>query len=223
MKKSLILTLFIVVLFILTSMNVYPYVACNGAGKGYDGDGKGGSSISTPMEINNIIDLYIFEGADYYLSAKTDIQQILNMFEMQDTNGVDFDTLNLLVDSAICNIINAKETYQKLILEAERTPYNQYVQSLLKAFEYDAFRLENGLNSSVFEEVKGFLQQGDITGVFRWIHSRDAEILDMLNSIKIEISREKLPALAIFWRLNETCDLTSIFGSYIARVFHEID
>jgi hypothetical protein len=220
-KTNLISKVFVVVLFILLSMNLFSYVSSNGSGKGYDGDGGGGQSISTPMQSNTQIDLYITEGAGHFLRAKKDIQQILDMVEMQDTQDIDFNALNWLVDSAIWHMTNALYTYDALIRKAEVTPYNQDIQAWLKEFDYDAFRLENGLNSSVFDEVKGFLQQGDITGAFQWTYSRDTEILEMLISIKIEISGEKLPGLSIFWRLNETCDLASIFGSYIARVFNE--
>jgi hypothetical protein len=221
MKKNIFLTVFIGILVIVLSMNLFSFIRNNGSGKGYDEDGGGGQGISIPQS-NAQIDFYITEGAGHFLRAKKDIQQILHIVEMQDTQGLDFTVLNWLVDSAIWHMTNALNSYRELIRKAEVTPYNQDIQAWLKGFGYDAFRLENGLNYSVFEEVKGFLQQGDITGAFQWTYSRDTEILEMLISIKIEISGEKLPGLPIFWRLNETCDLASIFGSYIARVFHAL-
>jgi hypothetical protein len=221
MKKNIFLTIFIWILVIVFSMNLFSFVRSNGSGKGYDDDGGEGQGLGIPMQSNKQIDLYVTEGASHFLKAKKNIQQILDMVEMQDIQGLDFNALDWFVDSAIWHMTNALETYEKLIGKAEVTPYNQDIQAWLKEFDYDYFMLENGLNISVFEEVKGFLQQGDITGVFRRTYSRDTEILEMLISIKIEISGEKLPGLSIFWRLNETCDLSSLFGSYIARVFNE--
>ncbi len=219
MKKSLILTLFIVVLFNLLSMNVYPYVVHNGSGKGYDGGGGGGDS-----KVNNYcsIEYYIIEGASYYLSAAADIKNILKIIELKDINGIDFNSLNILVDSAIENMINTQETYDNLITEAESTPYDENIQRKLKEFGYDTFMIENGLISSLFEEVEIYLKVGDITGVYIWTQSNFTDILNMLKSIQNETSQNSLPEVSIFRRLNDTCSKTSIFGSYVARVFHTL-
>jgi len=220
-KKQLIFRVLIgSLIIILLNLNGFALISNNGSGSGYDdGDGKGdvkddGKSIT--------IENYIIEGSGYYLNANSYIQTILKMVELQYKQGIDFIELNKVLDNAIFNINNAIITYDNLIKKAENTPYNEYVIALLKDFDYSNFLIENGLNSVVFEEVEGYLQVGDITGIYISTYRKFTNIHEMLIFIKGEVSKDKLPGISIFWRLNETIAKSSIFGSYIARVFYAL-
>jgi hypothetical protein len=87
------------------------------------------------------------------------------------------------------------------------------------AFDYDAYMKENGLNPFIFKTLSGYLSSGDITGAFKKAHASMAEIKNLLVTIKNDVSVERLPELQVFWKLNELCSETSIFGSYAARIF----
>ena len=212
-NKQLVVKIFIGFL-IISMINIISYARIyhNGSSSGYD-ESEG------ERDNGNTIERYIVEGAGYYLNANSDIHKILKMVELQDIQGIDFTAVNDLLDNAIFSIKNAKETYENLIKKAESTSYNEYVISLLADFDYSNFLIEHGLNSVVFEEVKGYLKKGDITGIFISTHRTFIDILGILNYIESEISQNKLPEITIFWSLNETLSKTSIFGSYVARVF----
>jgi len=203
---------------IIIGMNAYPFICCNGAGGGYEGGG--GLSI---IGDSDTIEDYIVKGAGYFLKADSDIQILLSMVELQDLNGIDYREMQTVVNIALENMNNARQTYEALIQKAGITPYNQSVIAILKNFDYETFRKENGLNSVIFYKVRSFLQMGDITGVFKYTHSRYLEIIELLVIIKQSVSSYRLPELAIFWRLNENTAYISFFGSYVARVFYEID
>lgn len=207
--------LLIGIFIILLQMNVYSYINNNGAGRGYDGGG--GGEISAVKNIS--IEAYITQGAVYFLEANSDIQTLLKWVELQGIKGVDTDQLAAILDSAAANMKNAVATYEQLIREAEITPYNQSVQAALKSFDYDSFMLENQLNQTLFQQVKGFLKKGDITGVFKETHSRFTGILEMLNSLKYGIAGDTLPKVSVFRELNESCAEVSLLGSYTADVF----
>jgi len=66
------------------------------------------------------------------------------------------------------------------------------------------------------------LKKGDITGIFQETYTDFSEILVLLNIIKSSISFGKLPEITVFRRLNEKMAETSLFGSYVARVFSEL-
>jgi hypothetical protein len=209
--------LLIGIFVVLLSTNVYSLINNNGAGRGYDG---GGGENAAAKNIS--IEAYITQGAVHFLDANLDIQALLKLVELQDIQGVDMEQLTLVLDSAAANMKNAAATYEQLIREAEITPYNQSVQAALKSFNYDSFMLENQLNQTLYQQVKGFLKKGDITGVLKQTHSGFTSILEMLNSLKQGISAGTLPDASFFRKLNETCARVSLFGSYAADVFSAI-
>ena len=219
MKLKKFLKVFIVgfVCFFLVLNHSYSRINCNGAGGGYgDGDGSDDGSICS---YGGTIEFYIVQGAGYFLKANSDIQILLRHVELQELEGIDYQEMQRMVNSALENMNNAKQTYEILILTALKTPYNQSVIDILKDFDYESFMKENGLNGVIYEKMRGFLQKGDITGVFKYTYSRCLEIIYLLDAINLAVSRYYLPGLSIFWRLNESTADVSLFGSYVARVF----
>lgn len=201
---------------VLLNMNGYCLINFNGAGDGYEGPGK--SLVGT----NNTIESYIIEGADYYLRAGSDIQALLAMVELQDSRGLDFAAANKLIDSAIANMKNVVAAYDKLIREAELTPYNETVQTALKTFNYDALVYSYGLNRLIFADVKYFLKNGDITGMFKKAHSDFSHILKLLQIARGEMAFYRQPGADVYREINERYSTASLFGSYAARVFSAI-
>lgn len=221
MKKNLFLKVTIVLLALLLSMNVYSLIRNNGSGKGgYDGDGDSGGRLACPM--NNLIEDYIIQSSGYYLSANSYVQKLLELVEMKDIRGLNFEELEIVTDNAIFRMTAAEMTYEILIMLAEVTPYNETTQVKLKEFDYDFFMTENKLIESVFDTLKGYLKVGDITGCYRWNHSKLKDIKEILISIKSEISQGRLPEISIFRRLDNIICETSLFGSYLASVFSAI-
>lgn len=212
--KNYVLVMVCIVLFtIVTPTKIYSLIDCNGSGQGYEGTGKGLTNE------NNTIANYITRGAGYYLAAKSDIETILKLIELQNIKGLDYKGLNVVIESALTNIKSAMDSYKKVIAEAETIPYNEDVQAKLKSFDYCSFMAINRLNPYIFEEVSNFLQKGDITGVFKKSHANIVHIFDLLQVISNQASLNKLPDVSIFWQLNESLCESSMFGSYVARVF----
>jgi hypothetical protein len=194
----------------------------NGSGKGYGDDGGDSGSQERRSSIS-IINTYIIVGAGYYLNAHSDSLALLNRIELSEIIGIDYSECKNLVDRALNNIKNAKETYSLLIEVAEITPYNQLVISKLKSFDYDSYLNEHALNSLIFKDVEDYLKNGDIRGVHKRIYYDVIEIENLLISIKDEISLNKMPELSNLWKLNEKFSDTLIYGGYVARVFFNLD
>jgi hypothetical protein len=201
--------------------NVYSIIKNNGSGRGgYGGGGDGGGRSASSA--NNSIEDYIIQASGYYLSANSYVQKLLELVELKDTQDLDFDELEIVVDNAISRMTSAEMTYEMLISVAEVTPYNETTQVKLKEFDFDFFMTENKLIESVFEMVKGYLKVGDITGCYRWTHSKFKVIKERLQTIKSEIAQNRLPEISTFRRLDDTICETSLFGSYLASVFSAI-
>ena len=215
LKLRVLFGIFILMMFCLRS---FSYILLNGSGEGYinDEDGEKIGIVNVSMEAN------VIQGAGYFMEANSYIQSILNRVELQDITGIDFNELYRLVDRALENIKVSRMTYGELIQLAEVTPYNREFIVKLKAFDYRSFMTGMDLNSVVFNQVRGYLERGDITGTFKHTYSKLAAIEDLLKEIKNEISYERIPGLSLLWKLNETCAETSLFGSHAARIFHSI-
>lgn len=208
--------LFIVSAMIIFTMNGYSFVVSNGSGIGYEGVGISNIGINSPIEI------YVIQGAGYFLQSGSDIQRLLVMVELQDSRPMDFNTFDKVIACASANIGKAIETYGLLIRSAESTPYNEMIQSKLKCFDYDSFAQGLGLNKTVFTEVAGFLRNGDITGIYKRTYARLKEIASLLQTVKNDSSRQQLSIIPVFRRLNDILAETSLFGSYTAQVFSAI-
>ena len=214
MKLKALIGVFILMIF---SVNVFSYILQNGSGQGYTSGDEETGIISTLS-----IESYVIQGAGYFLQAHSCIQSILNRVEMQDFNGFYYSEIDQLVYRAYFNVILARLTYEQLVQLAESTPYNREFISRLKGFDYQYFMENNGLNAVVFNKVREYLEKGDITGSFKHTYYNLCALEELLTSIKNGISINRAPELSLLWKLNETCAETSLFGSYAARIFHNI-
>jgi hypothetical protein len=82
---------------------------------------------------------------------------------------------------------------------------------------------KNGLNLVIFNLVRNYLQNGDITGMFKRTYADVTVILDLLVNIRDSVYQYRLPSISLFRQLNESQALASVFGSYTARVFQRIN
>jgi hypothetical protein len=214
-KMPLYILLGAVILF-TAHFNAFPYICHNGSGSGYGNEGDG-SSLTNPVEA------LVIEGAGYFLQANTDIQLLLKQVELKDIDGIDNPGSMRVVNNALENIIRTRKTYKRLIKTAKSTPYNPLVMDRLKHFAYDTFMMDNRMNPVTFKELASYLSRGDITGTFKRTHTGICAIEKLLTRIKQELLGNRLPGIPVFWELNERCAGTSLFGSYAARVFQEIN
>jgi hypothetical protein len=217
-KRFISKVLFGILITIVVNFNLYPFINCNGAGGGYEGGEDSGEGRTNSISIEDLI----VEGGGYYLKANSAMQTLLQMVEWQDFQGMDYNELQHVLDKAISNMHSAIFAYQRLILKAEVTPYNEDVLQKLSEFDYQSFMEENRLNPYIFGEVEEYLKYGNITGIFQRTYFNFFDIANRLYVIDAGISQNSLPDIKIFRELNETAAELSIFGSYTARVFSNI-
>ncbi|MCP5051244.1 MAG: hypothetical protein GY940_29030 [bacterium] len=202
-------------------MNVNPAFAGivgYGAGTGYD-ESPPPDGAAANGNYRSIED-YIIRGTGFYLEASQNVGALLRMVELQNQRGVSIEELKRVTGNALENINGALNAYNGLIEKAETTPYNKVVADQLKALDYDRFRQEKKLDPVVFGDVAGYLSSGDITGVFKKTRSGHVKIAELLNRVSARLDNNKLPVLKDLWKLNETFAESTMFGSYVARIFH---
>lgn len=214
-KKKLLIKAFIICSFIfVVNSNCFGYFLLNGSDDGYPPPGGSYRAVS--------IGTYVAEGAGYFLNGYSNIQKFLELYELQDKNGIDYEEWQTVLVSAINNMSGAAQTYGQLIKTAEATPYNEEFISRLIDFDYTKFAKAQRLNAIIFKECEAYLKEGDITGMYKHTSAKFTDILDILKVIEEDLAANKITDLSLIWRLNETCAELSIFGQYASRVFYTV-
>lgn len=178
------------------------------------------TASSSTGSTQNIRELVILS-ASYFFKGQSTIFALSNKVEISDLQSFDSYGANSDLNESLYNIYLAWYYYGKLVEKANITLYNQTVINKLKAFNYDSFVVNFGLNKDVFSEVQGFLQKGDIRGVYARIKGDMATIYNLL--LKIQNSNYgNIPSNETMWNLNQQCSKTLLFGQYVTRIFESL-
>lgn len=216
-KKNLMTFSFtILISLIVFPMLVFPVIFGNGSGSGYQrsaGNRGGGTGE---------IEAYVIRGAGHYINAYGEILGFLNRYEMEPLSGIDFAECSAILNRALAHLDGAVATYRVLIKTAALTPYDEGVISRLRDFDFTAFMKGRGSDVNDLPEVTDLLRAGDITGVYQWIYSRLQGLRSALNTVKHEVSQNRLPAVNSIWELNRLCTHTMLVGQDLSQIFNEI-
>jgi hypothetical protein len=215
--KHIILTVLIGALFFSVSP-IHARLFSNHSDSAYNG-GDGTSSTEGANLACFTIEELVIKGAEYFFRAQADINLLSENTEISDLYGADFFTLWWAVNSALDNMNIARYYYQELQYKANNTPYNQVVINKLLDFDYDWFQEQNSLIKDVFLEVKGYLVNGDVRGVYSRTSAYFDTLTNTLETIKGDLNAGKVPSNNHMWNLNQVCAKAHMFGQYIARVF----
>jgi len=222
MRVRHIISMFLAVVLIFSVTSVHARLHSNSSDGAFDkGDGTSSTGKAT-LACSSTIRELIIKGAEYFFKAHADINVLSEKIEISDINGADYYTLWCTVNSALYNMNIARYYYQELEIKANHTPYNQVVINKLLAFDYDSFQEEHGLLKDVFSEVKSYLVNGDVRGIYSRTSVYFDTLINTLETIKGELNVGKVPSNTHMWNLNQVCAKVHMFGQYVSRVFNEI-
>lgn len=216
MRRSKLM--FLLIVFLLLSNKMFGLIVLNESQKGYEKPIGTNELITGDEQIK----FYIIQGAGYFLKSDSNFQLFLNIIELADINGLNYDDLKKVLNNTIYSMEFAKTSYSDLINVAEKTPYNQVIIDKLKFFDYDSFQKNKGLICDIIQKIKSFLINGNITGAYKEVYSYTVESLIYLNEIKEEIDNKLSPDVSLLWLLNQKYSECKLFGQYISQIFFEI-
>jgi len=220
--KYIFLTVLIGILLFGGSSYTYARLFSNTSESAYD-EGDGTSSTGeAALAYSSPIRELIIKGAEYFFKAQADINLLSENTEISDLYGTNFYTFWWAVNSARQNMNTARYYYQELQYKANQTQYNQGVINKLLNFDYDSFQEQNGLIIDVFSEVKRYLVNGDVRGVYMRTSAYFNVITNILEEVKEDLNKGKIPSNNHMWNLNQICVKAHMFGQYIAMVFEAI-
>ena len=184
--------------------------------------GGGKSSNTYIIESDDLMGIYIVEGAGYVLDAYSGVGAFLRQLEMSGLYSADTTEMKNTLFKIIEDLENARDIYFIINYIAAITPYNEVVIERLKSFNYDDLEKDEGLLAPVFDRVESYLKNGNVRGVFSKIVKDINVLLYQLYFIKKTIDTDTLPDIKSAWKLNQTFMETLLFGQYFSRVIYEV-
>lgn len=212
----------ILIVMLLFTVGIYGTICANYSPCAYQGECPDASNQSIVQGIGGHINYLVVKGASFFLESHSDFQLFLNKVELSEINGVNYDELNGIIDDAIAKMDSAQYTYYVLKVVAAETPYNQSVIERLKSFDYDEFFYGRDLNPVVFNKVKEYLYNGDITGAYCEMLSNKSLLLEKLLFVKSFVAKGSIPPISELWSLNQLYSNSLLFGQYIAMIFSSV-
>jgi len=207
----------LIILILCVSTGLFGVVYGNDTDTAYGGNGESGEKSS-----NIQIKTLVIVGAGYFLKSHSDFQLFLNKIELSELAGTNYKEFQDILNVAISNMENARDTYFYLKNLADATPYNQVVIDQLNNFNYKVFQEEQNLNREIFAPVSSLLSRGNVTAVYEVLFSNAGEILEDLYTVKQTIDKDIFPELSNVWELNQKYSRAQLFGQYTTMVFYAI-
>ncbi len=206
-----------VAIFVLLHLDVAGAIWYNSSNCGFQG--LGGVS-DNPQE--KTLREYVIEGAGYFLESYSDYLLFLNKVELAELRGFDWNELRFILDRVIEKLQYTNDLIGQLKQKADVTPYNPVIINELLNFDYDGLSEQEGLNESVFKQVKAFLSKGKIREMYgqAFLHTQD--ILCNANFIRERMEEGVFPGISNLHALNEIYVQSLLFGKYSAQVFQKI-
>jgi hypothetical protein len=210
-KNSLILKALSVVLFIVVFNSIgFSWSIANTSDVIFPPGGKI-ASVS--------IGDYIVNGASYFLESYSDTIMFMKKIELSGNSGLNVDESSKLLDQAIANIKLAEGAYSSLTKETESLLYNSSVIEFLKKFDYDAFQVEISADKDIFVDVREYLYNGDVKGVYKKMLANTEQIAGILGRIKEKLNGGVTAVISDTYAVNQTFSRSFLFGQYVAQVF----
>jgi hypothetical protein len=217
MKKKRAFVMF--VLLISVKSLCFGWVTVNGSESAFTPPRNGlelsGSSSKTMRQL-------VAEAASHFFYANSHFQIFLGRVELLDEDE-NLSNLESILNDASYDMSKALENYKELVEMAKITPYNESVIQLLKNYDYDGFQEENKILPSVFQDVKEYLVQGDVIGVYQKIYDDTDSICKSIDDIKSNLDLQLCLTIDKIRNLSHMIMTSALFGHYIALVFAQLN
>lgn len=207
------MAIYIILLLVFSTGSLYSRIIFNRGDSVFAGTAENAAAVCS----------HIVTGAGYFLASGSEFQALLNRIELAETNGCDYKEWAQICTAAAANMEKAAAQYLVLKQRILTTPYNKEMINRLSTFDYDLFETGNRLNPDIFADVRTYLANGDVRGIFERMLSSTAKILAALARVKTAVDAGIIPELTVLWRLNQEYTEAMLFGQYAAEVFYQIN
>ncbi|MCK4766525.1 MAG: hypothetical protein KAW12_30300 [Candidatus Aminicenantes bacterium] len=167
-----------------------------------------------PEEYREEIESRIIDGASYFLKSQSYALLFLNEYEKSAAQPFDFSAASGYLEKTISELENSKTKYLQALEIGKNAGYKEENTAKLRNFNFDRLITENKLNSSVAQQVKYYLENADITGLYQQNINNIQAILNTLYSIRTRLGENAKPGVSTAWELFQQYSQAALFGNY---------
>jgi hypothetical protein len=175
---------------------------------------NGGRYASLSLKYLNVM------GASFLLKSKSDYSQFLALVELAEMVEVNRTEIKQYLFSSVTNLMQAHLYYYMYVTESGYYGYIEERTKKLKEFDFETFANANNLDSCVFENVAGFLIEGDVKGIYRKIYGDLEILLNRLKAFNNCFDLQNLDTREMLL-INQEFSRLMLFGQYAAMVFQD--
>jgi hypothetical protein len=171
---------------------------------------------------NSEIGSLISDSALELLQSASEAFLFMNEIEIAEPNGLIRGTALNQVDLAIAKVEDALKIFNEAIAIGDTVGSDEGRIGKLKAFNYERYTSENGLNKETMSLVAAYLGQGNVLGFYQCHAGNLKKLLHILNRIKKDLSEGKLSENKLLGSLLQQYNSTMMFGNYASLIFYRL-
>lgn len=182
-----------------------------------------GDSYDPLSRMNNAeIGSLISDSALELLQSASEAFQFMNAIEIAQASGTVGDTALRQVDLAIGRVAKAMHALDEAISSRGMGGVDENRIGRLKAFDYERYSNENGLNQEIMSRLAAYLGKGDMLGFYQCHAGNLKQLLDTLKRIRKDLADGRLSENKLLGSLLQQYNSTMMFGNYASLVFYRL-
>jgi hypothetical protein len=171
---------------------------------------------------NSEIGSLISDSALELLQSASEAFQFMNEIEIAEPSGLISGAALRQVDLAIAKVEDALKTFNEAVANGGTVGNDESRVGKLKAFNYESYTRENGLNQETMSLVAAYLGKGNVLGFYQCHAGNLKKLLHILNRIKKDLSEGRLSENKLLGSLLQQYNSTMMFGNYASLVFYRL-
>jgi len=171
---------------------------------------------------NSELGSLISDSALELLQSASEAFQFMNEIEVAEPDGLISGAAMRQVDLAIAKVEDALKTFNEAIANGGTVGNDKNRIGKMKAFNYERYTRENGLNQETMALVAAYLGRGNVLGFYQCHAGNLKKLLHTLKRIKKDLSDGRLSENKLLGSLLQQYNSTMMFGNYASLVFYRL-
>jgi len=194
--------IFLILLSLLFTVKIYPIMVLNNIKEVFQDSRK------------DEIESCMVEGSEHFLLSNANIHLFFAEYEKSSSDIFNFEKGKKILEVAINELSSALKIYEDVLTVAKLSIYDSNDQIKLKDYNYSELIEKNLMYSSIADEVKKYLSDGDVVGLY----VKNIENLKLINTTLLEINNSVTigvkPNKNLMYRLLRLLYRATLWGNY---------
>lgn len=162
------------------------------------------------------------DSAGALLEAHLHFTAALNEIQKGDLYGISMNKLRYRINTTNDKFQLYEQYLSALCTQMQSLQTDPVYTDQLMRFDYQTFGTQKGYISTVYDNVRAVLSQGDLTAIFVQTNQSSAAILEGLQIMQTDLIQDIVPTLETMHELNQKLMETILYIQYVVDVCEEI-